>query len=248
MPAPERREFGVPFEGLRLHAEHWSGAPGPPEALILHGGGTSTCKGLTPLREYLLARGIGSLALDFVGHGRTGGALIGSSLASRLAQVEAVLHAHPLPARRSAVIGFSMGGHIAALTAARLGFSGCGLVIPAAYAAEAAKLAFGPAFQTTLRRASSWQDSDAFAAIAGYRGHLQIISAEHDAVVPAAIPARYEREALEAASVHHHVVQGSAHDLSIHFEEKPAARDIAYGLLAQMISRTIAFEARLQTL
>lgn len=71
-------------------------------------------------------------------------------------------------------------------------------------------------------------------------GRLQVISAEHDAVVPTAIPARYAREALAAASCHHHVIADAGHDLSAHFALHPPARVRAYDLLASLIRGTIA--------
>lgn len=231
--------FALPFEDRMLHGDHWIGRPGQLQALLLHGGGTSSSAGLAPLREHLQAQGIGSLAFDFVGHGRSGGALLGSSLASRLAQVDAVLRAHELDPARTGVIGFSMGGHIAALSAARHRFAACGLVIPAAYTARAAALPFGPAFSAALREPGSWRDSDAFVAIAGYRGRLQVVSAERDAVVPAEIPARYAREALAAAASHHHVISGAGHDLNAHFALHPETRVRAYDLLASLIRGTI---------
>jgi len=235
-----RHEFAVPFEGLLLRGDHWIGQAGLPQALLLHGGGASSSRGLAALREHLLAQGIGSLAFDFIGHGRTGGLLLGSSLASRQAQVDAVLRAQCVDPSATGVVGFSMGGHIAALSAARHQFAACALVIPAAYTACAAHLPFGPAFSAALRQPASWQDSDAFEALARYAGRLQVISAELDAVVPSDIPARYARESLVAAACHHHVIPGAGHDLSVHFTRHPEARDSAYDLIAALIRGTIA--------
>jgi len=225
----------VPFAGTLLHGDRWRLDLGAPEALLLHGGGTSSSQGLQALREHLRDRGIASTAFDFVGHGRTGGALIGSSLAERLAQVEAVLQASGITAGSSSIIGFSMGGHIAALAAARLGFAACGLVIPAAYTAAAAALPFGPAFSAAIRQPESWRDSDAFAALAGFRGRVQIISAALDAVVPATIPCQYLQACTLAAMRHHHAVCGAGHDLSAHFARRPEDRVIVYDRLAMLI-------------
>jgi pimeloyl-ACP methyl ester carboxylesterase len=226
--------FELPFDGRILRGDHWQPRDARAGALILHGGGTSTIKGLAPLRELLFARGIASTGFDFIGHGRSDGTLIGSSLAERSAAVDAVISARQLQAETLTVIGFSMGGHVAALAAQRHGFAALGLVIAAAYSAEAAQLKFGPDFAAAIRKPLSWRDSDAFAAVAAYRGRLQIISAGADAVVPAEIPQRYFDAALHCASRHHEVIAGSPHHLDAHFAQAPQDRTRAYDLLAQL--------------
>jgi len=227
--------FEVPFtDGRMLRGDHWQPDDARAGALILHGGGTSTSKGLAPLRDALFAQGIASTAFDFIGHGRSDGTLIGSSLAERSAAVDAVIAARQLQPHKLAVIGFSMGGHVAALAAQRHGFAGLGLVIAAAYSAGAAQLKFGPDFAAAIRRPQSWQDSDAFAAAAEYRGRLQIIAAGADAVVPAEIQQRYFDAAQHCASRHHEVIKNSPHQLDTHFAQAPQDRTRAYDLLAEL--------------
>ena len=227
--------FEVPFgEDRVLRGDHWQPQDARAGALILHGGGTSTAKGLAPLRDVLFAQGIASTSFDFIGHGLSDGRLIGSSLAERSAAVDAVIAARRLHARALAVIGFSMGGHVAALAAQRHGFAALGLVIAAAYSAGAAALKFGPEFATAIRKPLSWQDFDAFAAVAAYRGHLQIISAGADAVVPAEIQQRYFEAGRQCASRHHEIVVGSPHSLDQHFAQVPQYRTRVYDLLAAL--------------
>src|SRR6187399_3038611 len=104
--------FEVPFtNGRTLRGDHWQPQNARAGALILHGGGTSTSKGLAPLRDVLFAQGIASTSFDFIGHGNSDGTLIGSSLAERSAAVDAVIAARRLQPQTLAVIGFSMGGH-----------------------------------------------------------------------------------------------------------------------------------------
>ena len=230
-------QFEVPFtDGRILRGDHWQpqNASASASALILHGGGTSTSHGLAPLRDVLLAQGIASTAFDFIGHGRSDGRLIGSSLAERSAAVDAVIAARQLQPHTLSVIGFSMGGHVAALAAQRHGFAALSLVIAAAYSAGAAQLKFGPDFAAAIRKPLSWRDSDAFSAVAAYRGRLQIISAGADAVVPAEIQQRYFDAARHCASRHHEIVAGSPHDLGKHFAQVPQDQTRAYDLLAQL--------------
>lgn len=233
------QELAIAFASTLLRGDRWLLDPASPHALLLHGGGSSSSAGLAPLREHLREQGIASTAFDFIGHGRTGGSLLGSSLAERLAQVETVLQAIGLTASSGGIIGFSMGGHIAALAAGRHGFAACGLVIPAAYTAAAAALPFGPAFSAAIRQPGSWRDSDAFAAIAGFRGRLQIASAELDAVVPAPIPCQYLQAGKLATMRHHHVIQGAGHDLSAHFAKRPEDRTTLHDRLAALIRQSV---------
>ena len=231
---PIHEEFEVDLDGRRLHGSHWQPDNAMAAALILHGGGCSTSNGLAPLREVLYAHGVASTSFDFIGHGKSEGTLIGSSLAERSAAVAAVIAARRLQPAGMAVIGFSMGGHIAALAARQHGFSGLGLVIAAAYGAGTGTLHFGPDFANAIRQPLSWQDSDAFEAVAGFQGHLQIVSAGADAVVPAEIQQRYFAAAERAASRHHQVISGSPHQLDQHFDLAPQDRTLTYGLLMKL--------------
>ena len=227
--------FEVLFtDGRMLRGDHWQPEHARAGALILHGGGTSASKGLAPLRDMLFAQGIASTAFDFIGHGRSDGTLIGSSLAERSAAIDAVIAARRLQPGTLAVIGFSMGGHLATLAAQRHGFAALGLVIAAAYSAGAAKLKFGPDFAAAIRQPLSWQDSDAFAAVAEYRGRLQIISAGADAVVPAEIQQRYFEAGQQCASRHHEIIADSPHQLDAHFAQAPQDRTRAYDLLTEL--------------
>jgi len=228
------QEFEVDLGGRRLHGSQWQPENAGAAVLVLHGGGCSTSQGLAPLREVLYEHGVASTSFDFIGHGRSEGTLIGSSLAERSAAVDAVIAARQLEPTGMAVIGFSMGGHIAALAAQRHGFAGLGLVIAAAYAAGAASLRFGPDFANAIRQPLSWQDSNAFAAVAALRGHLQIVSAGADVVVPAEIQQRYFDAAQQAASRHHEVIEGSPHQLDQHFAARPQDRTRTYGLLTKL--------------
>ena len=112
--------------------------------------------------------------------------------------------------------------------------------IPAAYAAHAYMAPFGPEFSKILRTPQSWANSDAFDLTRNYDGHLLVISAEEDRVVPAAIPQRYASAENNRASTVHHVVKGSGHNLSEHYEREPSARTAAYSEIASLCQRGAA--------
>jgi len=62
----------------------------------------------------------------------------------------------------------------------------------------AATVNFGPAFSQIIRQEKSWQDSDAWPLLAGYRGKILIVAAERDEVIPQEIPAKLHNAAMEA--------------------------------------------------
>ena len=58
------------------------------------------------------------------------------------------------------------------------------LFVPAVYTARAYRLPFGPEFSAAIRVPGSWNDSDAFDILSGFRGNLLIVAAESDRVIP----------------------------------------------------------------
>lgn len=226
--------FRLPYRHLQLVGDRWPVEHPRGEALILHGGGSSSGEGFQALRAHLAARGVASTAFDFIGHGRTGGALADSSLADRVAQVFAVQDGLGLDPAGLTLIGFSMGAYVATLAATRRPGAGLGLAIPAAYTPAALELPFGPRFADCIRRPRSWADSDAFALLAGYRGRLLVLSADADAVIPPEIPPRLFEAATASAWRRHHRIAGAGHKLDEHWERRPEDRDAAYQRIAEL--------------
>ncbi len=230
-------EFSLSFQSTPLQGNHWQHPDSRATALVLHGGGSSSAAGFGELRDFLYQRQISSIAFDHFGHGKSGGSQLGSTLAQRVAQVGAVIEQLALRSEQLSLIGFSMGAYVAALAAQAHAIPRLGLAIPAAYASAAYHVPFGPDFSQILRTPRSWENSDAFDIIAGYRGHLLVVSAEQDAVVPAEIPARYHQQAGRSASRHHHQIAGAGHNLSLHFAELPQARIDAYEKIVALCLR-----------
>ncbi len=230
-------EFSLSFLSTPLQGNHWQHPDSRATALVLHGGGSSSAAGFGELRDFLYQRQISSIAFDHFGHGKSGGSQLGSTLAQRVAQVGAVIEQLTLSSEQLSLIGFSMGAYVAALAAQAHAIPRLGLAIPAAYASAAYQVPFGPDFSQILRTPRSWENSDAFDVIASYRGHLLVVSAEQDAVVPAEIPARYHQQAGRSASRHHHIIEGAGHNLSVHFAELPQARIDAYEKIVALCLR-----------
>jgi uncharacterized protein len=230
-------EYEVPFRSAVLCGDRWTPQAAKRTAVLLHGGGVSSAQGFLQLRAFLYIQGIETLAFDCIGHGRTGGPQLGTTLSERVQQVHAVIQSQRCNPAALAFIGFSMGAYVAVKAAVEVGAPRLCLAIPAAYAAQAYNVPFGPMFSQILRTSHSWVNSDAFDLVQDYTGHLLVISAEEDKVVPVEIPRRYAKASKNRASTMHHVVKGSGHNLSDHYEREPAARAVAYAKIASLCLR-----------
>ena len=116
-------DFAVPFRGHLLMGDRWT----PPDiagtALLLHGGGSSSVARFQALRALLYQRHIETLAFDFIGHGRTGSAQLGTTLDERVQQVLAATQYLHLNPSALTLIGFSTGAYVAIIARALLGVS-----------------------------------------------------------------------------------------------------------------------------
>lgn len=227
--------FAVPYAERQLIGERLAPAVPRRELLILHGAGQARRAHHAGLRAYLAADGVASTAFDFVGHGDTGGALAGSSLASRVEQAGRV--AAMLPSGPLALIGSSMGAYVALRLLERVDCSHLALVVPGVYTPQAFDVPFGPAFSALLRQPGSWHDSDAWARLAAFHGHLLIVAAERDEVIPTEIPQRLLDAAVNAASRNVHVVPAAPHRLGGFFTDQPAAADAFHAEVRRLLRR-----------
>ncbi len=158
-------------------------------ALFLHGGGeVSSKETYLPLVRAFTGQGYRCLIFSYPGHGKSGGKIIGSSLAKRTEITRKIASEMGfLPG--DLLLGFSMGAH----TALRLlddnpdTFPKLALFVPAIYAAEAENVAFGPKFSTIIRKPESYNNSRALDALQKYKGRLVIFQAGKDKVIPAEV-------------------------------------------------------------
>ncbi len=80
-----------------------------------------------------------------------------------------------------------------------------------------------PGVQRVLRQQNSWLDSDAWDRLAGFRGHLLLVEAEHDAVIPRALSQRLHDSASQAKSRSRLLIDGAGHLLAAHWQAHPDA-------------------------
>lgn len=215
--------FPLPCGDHLLHGDQLHCAQPRTHLLLLHGAGNGQRAPFLPLRQTLQQQGIASTAFDFVGHGDTGGSLTGSCLAHRVRQAETVLVASGLHTQPLALLGSSMGAYIAIRLLGDIQCSHLILQVPGAYTPDAFAVPFGPAFSAVLRQPDSWLDSDAWDRLAGFRGHLLLVEAEHDAVIPRALSQRLHDSASQAKSRSRLLIDGAGHLLAAHWQAHPDA-------------------------
>ncbi len=196
--APTVEPFRVPFEGVALCGDVMGGAL-PDLALMLHGAGQHHRGKMEPLRRELAARGVGTCAVDLIGHGETGGELRSSSLAHRTRQVRAVIDALELVSRGPlALTAASMGAHTAVDLLAHYRVRALVLVVPAMYATAAHAVPFDAGFTEIIRRPQSWKDARGWERLAAFTGRLLVIVGAEDRVIPRGVIERYGRGAPNA--------------------------------------------------
>ncbi|OGG48897.1 hypothetical protein A3G63_01315 [Candidatus Kaiserbacteria bacterium RIFCSPLOWO2_12_FULL_52_8] len=190
-----------------------------PRWLFLHGAGTSDRKRFEQLRILLADVGVGSCSFDFIGHGETGGSLIGSSLESRAAQTAALIDSHAV-SRPLSIVASSMGGHIAIKMTESHEIENLVLIAPAVYASQAHSIPFGPIFTEVIRRHFSWRETDDWEILRNYKGNLLIFEAENDQIVPHEVIERIYDSARDARSRALVVVEGATHSLAKWLDER----------------------------
>jgi pimeloyl-ACP methyl ester carboxylesterase len=200
------KTFKLPFEKYVLCGDSYRIGK---ETIVLHGAGKSSRSVFTRLRQSLNASNIPSVSFDFIGHGETGGDILGSSLRERTEQAKAVIkHTCTEPLT---LIAASMSGHTAIKLTQIFSVNTLILLVPAVYSQRAYNLPFGPDFSAVIRKPYSWRESDAFEILSRYKGDLIVIAAEFDDIIPREVVEQIYSSAEKTADRVLHVIPGSKH-------------------------------------
>lgn len=191
-----------------------------PQWLFLHGAGSADRKRFEQLRTFLAHKGISSCAFDFVGHGETGGSLVGSSLESRVAQASAVIDSQAI-SRPLSIVASSMGGYTAIKLTELYKVENLVLIAPAVYATKAYTIPFGPAFTEAIRSPFSWRETDAWEILENYKGNLLIGEAGKDQIVPHEVIEKIYGSAQSAKLREILIVKDATHPLAKWLDERP---------------------------
>lgn len=185
-----RHDFDVAFAGQTLRADSSYGNNG--HVLMIHGGSKDR-EVFAHYRQLLDEMGYGTTAFDCIGHGASTGNITESSLYSRTQQALAVIAHLDVPV--TGCLGSSMGAYNAIQLSTRVDFRSLMLLVPGVYTPAAWTVNFGPAFSNIIRQDKSWQESDAWPLLAGFRGNLLVVAAECDDVIPQPIPEKLHQAA-----------------------------------------------------
>ncbi len=221
-PLP-RSEFTLPFLHTRLRGDCCNSPVPLRHLLLLHGAGQADRASYLPLRQHLQSQQIASSAFDFIGHGETGGSLLGSSLRQRVEQALAVYRHCHADNRPVALLGSSMGAYIALRLLEQLPCSHLILQVPGVYTSQAFDAPFGPDFSAMLRQPLSWLDSDAWSRLQQFRGHVLIVAAEQDTVIPRMLVEKLHASTSQCHSSQLLWLAGAGHQLQQHWQTQPAA-------------------------
>ncbi len=233
MSTPQR--FDIAAGAETLAADRIDAGNGA-SCLLLHGAGTSHRGRWLALRQALAAHGVGSVAIDFSGHGESA-ARTPNSLAKRLGEAQAAL-AHLDGSGPRALIGISMSGEIAVRMAADPAnrIERLLTLVGAAYDPAAFELPFGPAFTAVLRTPGSWRASLAFEQIERFRGRITLVRGAEDNVIPPCIADTLAARASLAERVEVIDLPATGHLLGEAWQTRPGFAALLSGIALRAVS------------
>jgi pimeloyl-ACP methyl ester carboxylesterase len=193
-------------------------------AVFLHGAGQSNSERFAGLSAFFAGHGVAVIALDFIGHGKTGGKMSDNSLALRTSHALAVI-GHWTQADVPLILcGSSMSGHTALRVASELGerVKSLWLLQPAVYAREAEDAKFTADFTEILRRPESWKSSHALQDAARFSGKALVTIGSEDKVIPwGVIEALMDNLRKSATETRLEVFDGVGHELPTWLPQHP---------------------------
>ncbi len=106
------------------------------------------------------------------------------------------------------------------------------------YASEAYAVSFGNGFTDIIRRPGSWEKSDAWALLPAFTGHLMIVAAENDTVIPTDVIDRIYTSAVNAKEKTLYVVPKASHFAFTYLRANdPAGYEHVMALIVRMLKK-----------
>lgn len=201
--------------------------------LLLHGGGTSNKERYLYLAQELVGHGIGSLSIDFSGHGESTGITASSSLAKRAREASAAL-AHVEQPR--AVCGSSMGAYTAVKLTQDHPIQTLILFNPAMYTRQAYDVPFAAEFTRLIREPQSWRNSDAWEILENFRGRLLIVIGDKDEVIPPEIITLLDTHSPHVKEKEIIIIPDCTHNIHEGLAKNPAIKERVVETMVRMIN------------
>ena len=219
------RNISIPIENTIIKGDVSSDEK--PDVFIFHGAGISDRTRYAKFRTFLGEENINSCAVDFIGHGETGGSMSDSSLEKRTLQAKAVINSFDIQ-KPLKIIGSSMSGHNAIKLTELFEVESLILFVPGIFCTSSYSVPFGPEFSKLIRENESWQDSDAWEILGKYTGKLLIIAGEKDEVIPLHLIQKIYDGAVHSYQKELIVVPGATHSVLKFLEENPNEKDSVF--------------------
>ena len=216
------QNISIPFENTIIKGDVSSTQK--PGVFIFHGAGISERSRYTTLRNFLGEENIVSCAVDFIGHGETGGSMNDSSLEKRTLQAKAVIDSFDAQ-KPLKIIGSSMSGYNTIKLTELFKVESLVLFVPAVFRTKTYCVPFGPEFSKIIREHESWQDSDAWEILENYTGKLLIISGDKDEVIPLHLTQKIYDSAVHSSQKELILIPGATHAVMNFLEENPKEKD-----------------------
>lgn len=171
-------------------------AKNTPGVLFLHGGGESSKERFAKWQTHLSKLGISSFAFDFRGVGESKGYFADSSLNNRLTDsvnaLDYFLSLGLVDRSRLAIVGASMGGHVATRLIEKFPDIKALIVLSgAAYGKDAEDKKMSEEFTFEIRKRNNWDNSPVFSALKNYAGFALVIYGENDSIIPEDVKKKY---------------------------------------------------------
>lgn len=212
--------YTLPWETHQLYT--WCLEPATrledaPTIILMHGAGTADSTRTEGLAETYAGHGVRVISFDFVGHGKTGGAMRDMTLRLRTEVAKVVIDHWTVANEQLILSGASMSGHTALRLTDILGdrVTALALMAPAIYAAAAEEVLFTEEFSNIIRTENSWQDSLALRNAEAFMGKVHILLGADDPVIPWGVAQHLLTTfRTNASEVRFDMVRGPGHGVS----------------------------------
>ncbi len=203
------RYLDIPYNNTVLKATIYGS--GDPRIFFVHGAADEGSARFDMLRQHLAKVGIASAAFDCIGHGQTGGDIVGSTLEDRLEQARAVIDAGSFQ-KPMIFVGASMGADTAIRLTQHYPAAALILFVPAFYPRRALTAPYKDRFHDVINAdEDGWKDSDTWNIMREFTGSLLVIGAQNDGLIPSGIYDALDEDTPNAKYKELYTVPGAPH-------------------------------------